>query len=158
MNSRMGFLPDSLFSKIVEFSPLVSIDIIITNRFNQILLGLRNNEPAKNFWFVPGGRILKDETIDEAFERIIYSEIGIKNKIQSSKYLGFFEHFYNNSYNLKNISTHYVVLAFHIEEDKIDMIKMPTNQHREHRWFENPEPFKNFEVHKYTREYFNIIS
>ena len=59
------------FAVVVEKAPLVSIDLIIENHRGQILLGMRTNEPAKDYWFVPGGRILKDERIAEAFERLI---------------------------------------------------------------------------------------
>lgn len=39
------------FSNIIQNTPLISIDLIVTNRANQVLLGKRVNEPAKNFWF-----------------------------------------------------------------------------------------------------------
>ena len=35
---------------------MITIDLCITNN-EKILLGKRNNPPAKNFYFVPGGRI-----------------------------------------------------------------------------------------------------
>jgi hypothetical protein len=41
-------------------APLVSIDLIIRDNADRVLLGLRNNEPAKGYFFVPGGIILKD--------------------------------------------------------------------------------------------------
>jgi colanic acid biosynthesis protein WcaH len=40
-------------------------------------MGWRENEPAKRTWFVPGGRIRKDEKIADAFERIIRTETGL---------------------------------------------------------------------------------
>ena len=56
------------FVEVVKKTPLVSIDLIVENDRNEVLLGFRKNEPAKNYWFVPGGRILKNERIAEAFE------------------------------------------------------------------------------------------
>ena len=64
-------LSDSEFVDVVRNTPLVSIDLIISDPMGAILMGWRNNEPAKDTWFVPGGRIRKNERIAEAFERIL---------------------------------------------------------------------------------------
>ena len=56
------------FIEVVKNSPLVSIDLIVRNAQNEVLLGLRNNEPAKNYWFTFGGRIYKNERIAQAFQ------------------------------------------------------------------------------------------
>ena len=34
------------------------------NKKSEILMGIRSNNPAKDFFFVPGGRILKNENIE----------------------------------------------------------------------------------------------
>ena len=60
-------LGDKEFREIIKNAPLVSIDLIVKNREGKILLGLRINKPAQNTWFVPGGRIRKDETLDSVF-------------------------------------------------------------------------------------------
>ena len=51
---------------VVRLAPLVSIDVIIRDPNQNVLVALRTNEPAKAFYFVPGGRIRKDETIQAA--------------------------------------------------------------------------------------------
>jgi colanic acid biosynthesis protein WcaH len=33
----------------------VSIDLIVRDADGRVLLGLRNNRPARDWWFVPGG-------------------------------------------------------------------------------------------------------
>jgi len=48
------------FLEVVERAPLVSIDLIVRRGDGLVLLGRRTNEPAKDFWFVPGGRIYKN--------------------------------------------------------------------------------------------------
>ena len=53
------FLEKELFSSIIENTPLISIDLVVKNHENKILLGKRINKPAYNSWFVPGGRIYK---------------------------------------------------------------------------------------------------
>ena len=70
-------IDDKQFLKIIESTPLVSIDLIIENQRGDILLGKRTNRPAQNYWFVPGGRIRKNETIAEAIARISSTELGI---------------------------------------------------------------------------------
>ncbi|WP_259346526.1 NUDIX domain-containing protein [Vibrio rotiferianus] len=51
-------------------TPLVSIDLVIENAQGQTLLWLHNNRPAQGFWFVPGGRVLKGESLKDAFLRL----------------------------------------------------------------------------------------
>jgi colanic acid biosynthesis protein WcaH len=63
-----------LFKKFVASTPLVSIDLIVRDTQANILLGKRVNRPAKDFWFVPGGRVLKDETVEQAFIRLLEVE------------------------------------------------------------------------------------
>lgn len=58
------------FRTVVESTPLVSIDLVVRNQQGNILLGERTNRPAQGYWFVPGGRILKDETFEGAFKRL----------------------------------------------------------------------------------------
>ncbi|MBF4436458.1 NUDIX domain-containing protein, partial [Vibrio anguillarum] len=69
-------LPINTFKTIIENTPLVSIDLVVYNQKNEALLGKRNNRPAQGYWFVPGGRILKDESIAVAFRRLTLNELG----------------------------------------------------------------------------------
>ena len=46
------------FKNAVDWLPLVSIDLCVIYIEN-ILLGNRNNRPAKNWLFIPAGRIKK---------------------------------------------------------------------------------------------------
>jgi len=61
---------------IIEATPLVSIDLVITGPSKMVLLGKRTKSPAKGYWFVPGGRIIKNETINQAIKRISEVEVG----------------------------------------------------------------------------------
>ncbi|MFW3355557.1 hypothetical protein [Aliarcobacter butzleri] len=54
------------FKIIVKNTPLISIDFIIRDSENRILLGRRINKPASDFLFTLGGRIYKDEKIESA--------------------------------------------------------------------------------------------
>ena len=63
------FLSESDFVKIVTQTPLVSIDLCILNK-NKILLGKRLNSPAKDFFFIPDGRIYKSELIQNELKKL----------------------------------------------------------------------------------------
>ena len=54
---------------VIEKTSLTSVDLIIEYN-NKILLGFRNNNPAKNYWFTPGCRTYKMETQKEALVRL----------------------------------------------------------------------------------------
>src|SRR5262245_28269784 len=67
-------ITDNEFSCVVRCAPLPSIDLIIRDADRRVLVGFRNNEPAKNRSFVPGGVIRKNDTIELAFARILRAE------------------------------------------------------------------------------------
>ena len=58
-------LDDQIFKTVVDSTPLISIDILI-KKGNKILLGRRVNKPAQGYFFSIGGRINKNETIENA--------------------------------------------------------------------------------------------
>ena len=148
------------FANFVSNGPLISIDICIQKK-RKILLGKRKNSPAKNFYFVPGGRIIKDEKIDDAIVRLLISEIGYKfkkNNIKNRKFIGFFEHFYKDNFqgNTK-YGTHYVVLSFLIDHNNIEKmvnVNKNTEQHSKYIWYclDKKEP-ENLKIHKYALDY-----
>lgn len=143
-----------LFIKIIDNTPLVSLDFIIVNKKNEILLGLRNNEPAKDFWFVPGGRILKNEKITAAFNRLLRVELNLIYDFKQAKHLGLYEHFYStNACLVDKVSTHYVVNAFLLDMRSIDLNLVKDNQHRELKWFSFNELAMHKNVHENTKAY-----
>lgn len=152
-NKMKGILSESLFSTVIENTPLVSIDLIVENPSGQILLGQRLNKPAKSFWFVPGGRILKSETMECAFSRLTLNELNKIIPIENACLQGAYEHFYQDSFVDDNISTHYVVLAYKIKEN-IDINILPDEQHRHYKWFDKNELLSSDAVHFYTKNYF----
>ena len=144
-------LNQKTFSEVIQNTPLISIDLIVTNRENQILLGKRVNEPAKNFWFVPGGRIYKNESLEQAYKRIVHNELGINSNLPQAKFYGLYEHFYDNNVFNNEFGTHYIVLAHKL---MIDSEIKVNNQHEMYRWFEVDELLTNSETHPYTKAYF----
>jgi len=140
--------------QVVKNAPLVSIDLIVTNNRNEILLGLRKNEPAKDYWFVPGGRILKNECIAHAFKRITKEELGIEMAYEQAEFLGVFEHFYQSNFaQEEGFTTHYVALAHQINISE-NSLQLPKTQHQEYKWLSKDSVSREEKVHPYTKAYF----
>ena len=62
-------LDDQIFKTVVDSAPLISIDFLI-KKGNKILLGWKVNKPAQGYFFSIGGRIDKNETIENAMKII----------------------------------------------------------------------------------------
>jgi colanic acid biosynthesis protein WcaH len=148
-------VPRAAFKSLVRWAPIVSIDLIFLNRANEVLLGYRSNRPARNTWFVPGGRIFKGERIEHAMVRIARNETGIEIRPAQAKFAGVFEHFYANSVfsASRSLPTHYVVLAFEVRFGKDPKLRADS-QHRELRWFGPGALLRTRSVHANTKAYF----
>ena len=142
-------LVDITFKTIIDSAPLISIDILL-KKDGKVLLGKRVNKPAQGYFFSMGGRVNKNEAIANAMARIAKNELNIELKY-IPKFIGVFEHFYNDSI-YDNVSTHYVNLAYEYEVEEIP--NLPTKQHDEYKWFTIDELLQSEQVHKYTKDYF----
>lgn len=138
------------FKTIVKSTPLVSIDLIVRDCEGKVLLGKRTNRPAKGFWFVPGGRVLKDECFELAFKRLIKEELGISTV--KSNFKGIYQHFYDDNFSEDNFTTHYLVLAYEITFDG-DLALLPLEQHSTYKWFSEKELVESEHVHEHSRWY-----
>lgn len=147
------FLDNKSFETIIDSTPLISLDLVVKNKQGQALLGLRTNRPALNWWFVPGGRIQKNESMSVAFSRLCLNELGLALSIEQAKFIGPFEHFYPDSVFGENVSTHYVVLAYEITVDATEL-SLPTEQHSEYQWFDIKALKEQSRVHKHSQWYF----
>ena len=137
----------------VESMPIFGIDLIILSKLNGILMGKRINEPAKDKLFVPGGRVYKNETREEAFTRIVKNETGLNLVLSASIHFGIFEHFYDTNFiSEKNQTTHYIIEARLIElTSDIKLINLK-EQHYDSKWI-NIEDCSNDNVHYYSQQY-----
>ena len=142
------------FAHIVRYAPLVSIDIIIRDGEHSVLVGFRANEPAKDYYFVPGGVIRKNETISTAFKRILNAETGYQAMISEANFLGVFEHFYEtNRFGSPDYGTHYVVLAYELKLNHRPQVELDS-QHSEIRWMSEADVISATKVHPNTKAYF----
>ena len=157
------FIPKSNFINAIHALPLISIELCIVCN-GLLLVGKRNNKPAKGFLFTPGGRIRKNESLGSAFSRIAKDEVGLSNfLISENTLMGAWDHFYKDSVYSDDISTHYVNLPFlckiHIDmKEKLILPQGKNEQHRNWAWLDLKTACKSKIVHKYVREYANWIS
>jgi len=148
------FLDKKTFSTVIESTPLVSIDLVVKNKQGQALLGERLNKPAQGFWFVPGGRILKSESLADAFKRLTLEELGQEFSIKQASLLAPFDHFYKDNVFGDDFSTHYVAIAYVLTLE-CALEKLPLNiQHGNYQWFNIDELMPLDNVHQHTKNYF----
>jgi len=154
-------LDKQTFKTVIDSTPLISIDLVVRDEAGRVLLGQRLNRPAQGFWFVPGGRILKDESLVDAFKRLTLDELGIELEISSARYLGLYEHFYADSIFTDdvsgvNISTHYVVNGFEVVlPAAVKQDQLPDEQHGDYHWFTEGELMASDQVHVHSKWYFD---
>lgn len=154
-SSSPSLLDSDLFRQIVASTPLISIDLVVRNEQGLVLLGQRLNRPAQGFWFVPGGRVRKDERLAEAFSRLARDELGLSLVLSSAKFLGPFEHVYNDNFFGTDFSTHYVVLGYELMIPEIALTTLPVDQHGGYCWFSVDELMASDQVHCHTKLYFS---
>lgn len=146
-------LPDSVFRDVVKNTPLVSIDLVIADPSGAILMGWRENEPARGTWFVPGGRIRKDERVADAFGRIIKTETGLAKSLAESRFGGVYEHLYStNCFGDASFGTHYCVLAYVLRFGERPAVAIDS-QHTRIEWLTPASAG----IHPYSRAYFDLL-
>lgn len=146
------------FKHLVRSAPLFSIDLVVLNQQNQILVGKRKNAPAKGYWFVPGGRVFKGESLVEAFSRITRTELSLKFDYLSATQLGIYDHFYSDSVFGDDISTHYINAPYLIQLPEETVLDLPTAQHQEYRWISLEELNQGETVHQYSKVFSQSLS
>lgn len=151
-------LPRETFLTIVQHTPLVSIDLICRNPAGEVLLGWRHNRPARGSWFVPGGRIRKDERVAEALQRILQAELGLRcGPLQAVTFQRAWEHLYDDNFaEAPGFGTHYVVLSYELLLDAQQArAVLPDAQHGELRWFTVERLLADAAVHPNSKAYFD---
>lgn len=153
------FLPFSQFAEACAVLPLVSIDLVLTTPDGYLLLGKRNNAPARGFWFTPGGRIRKNETLDAARVRIAHDEMGLPPSIlQRATLMGAWDHLYSDSAFGLDVPVHYVNLPHwlqisDVESSGLQLPEGPEEQHCLWQWLSLEKAEVDTSVHPYVRVY-----
>lgn len=127
-----GWVDERLYKKFCESMPIASVDILAVYQ-GKLLIMLRNNEPGKDLWFVPGGRVRYGETLKQAVFRKLEEETGLNAVKVEEK--GVMSHFWPTNHN---ISTFFLV---DVSEDSVEM----NQEHRDYKWISK----KNSKFHPY---------
>lgn len=152
--SRGGKLPESDFLQLIRMAPLVAVDLVLKDRAGQVLLVQRKDEPARGYYFVPGGRIFKNETIAAAFQRIAKEELELLLGFDRAVLLGLYQHIYDsNRFDVAGLGTHYVVLAHEVTL----LERPPLVLDAPHRWADPAEIAAMADVHPFTKAYFSSL-
>jgi len=148
----MGYLQKDEFLQVIKNTQLLGVDLIIFNYKGEVLLGKRRNEPAKDSWFVPGGRMYKYEKLEDAVHRISKRELGVT--LGMDKKVGVYHHMYNNNVNNDDFGTHYVIFAVSINLT-YDIELKHDDQHEALQWWSVSNLINHDNVHLYTKNYFH---
>ena len=123
--------PLDIFKKTVQYFPTCSVNIVLINKKKEFLLVKRKTNPAKDLYYLPGGRILNGETIHHCAERISNEELGISSNIKyispyyveeiwpTKKFIGDFGPYSKETKNVHYICT-VAVVELNEEEIKLD--------------------------------------
>ena len=130
------------FWEIYKKVPRLTVEIIIRKN-KAVLLTLRNIEPCKGMWHLPGGTVRFGEKLTDAVARIAARELGVM--VSATKLLGYIEY---PSHFEKGLDSP-VGIAFEVtgykgpikpnaEASKYDWFKeVPDNMHIEQKDFIN---------------------
>lgn len=146
------FLTPEDFATVVRSTPLISLDFVVENAEGEFLLGKRNNRPAQGYWFVPGGRVQKDETLSDAFSRLTEAELGLRLPMMAGQFYGVWQHFYDDNFSGSGFTTHYIVLGFRLKVE--DAPPLPDAQHSSYLWLTPEQLLARDDVHDNSRAYF----
>lgn len=77
----MDYIPLKEYREIHAKMPILCVDAVIADK-GEVLLLRRNDPPDKDKWWIPGGRVRKNETLSEAVLRIVKEETGLEVLIE----------------------------------------------------------------------------
>lgn len=83
-------LPKDEFDRIYSRVPRLTVEVVITAPQRGVLLSLRDIEPCKGMWHLPGGTVRFGERLVEAVARVACEELGVT--VSVGQMLGYIEY------------------------------------------------------------------
>ena len=117
-------IDDSLYNKIIDVLPILCVDGFIVDD-DKILLLKRNNYPAINEWWVPGGRVVKNELLCDSIIRKVKEETGLDVEILNQ--IGITETIFETKHTVN------VCFSLRVKSDNINITI--NSEHSEYKWF-----------------------
>jgi len=85
-----GPLPKKEFDAIFSRVPRLTVEVVISSPERGVLLALRDIEPCKGMWHLPGGTVRFGEPLVEAVTRVARDELGLS--VEVGEMLGYIEY------------------------------------------------------------------
>lgn len=98
----MNFIEIDEYKRIVEYMPILCVDLLVFFK-NELLLLRRKKEPLKGEWWIPGGRVFKNEKLLDAAKRKAFEEIGLNPEIEPNPI--FFYEFFSPKSTFEGVKT-----------------------------------------------------
>lgn len=139
----MNQINQNLYNEILTNMPIVCVDGILIDDDGKILFLKRDNEPEKGNWWFPGGRLLKNEKLEDAIVRKFKEETNLDVIVDEC--LGFTETIFTTG--PFNIPVHTINITFKLSSSdkniKID------NLHSDFIWTNDIDSLNlNSEIYK----------
>jgi len=119
------FIDRDLYLKIREVMPTTCVDLVVTNPNGEYLLVHRKEEPAKGMWWIPGGRIHKNESWIAAAHRKSLEELGVDLKLVGFTSL--------EESIFHDVGYHTINITVHMKYDGLHPLTIDSN-HNDYRW------------------------
>lgn len=71
-----GGLPDEVFSFVSSVTPMVNVDLLVSDEAGRVLLAWRKDERSEG-WHIPGGIVRFKETFAQRIHRTALKELGV---------------------------------------------------------------------------------
>lgn len=113
--------------------PIVCVDCLVVNNKGEYLLVKRKNEPLKGEYWVPGGRVHKNEKLVDAVHRKMREEIGVDVDVIEN--VGFFEEFFDATEQNAEGGVHSISVVYRVKP-RSNKIKLD-DQSIEWGWFKD---------------------
>ena len=135
------FLNPKIYKQVITNSIVSSVDVIFVNREGKILLGLRNNEPLRWVYYIPGGMRYKGETMIDWVKRKMKEELEIDIDEKKLIFLGVYDDIFEVWF-FEGIKGHScpITYVYHLSEDEEKNISIGDNQHNDLKFFNIHDP------------------
>jgi len=151
MNSIHHSLPLEKYREVLDITPVCTVDVLFFNEDKtKTLLFKRTNEPMKGVYFSIGGRLLKNEKLEDGAVRQALREVGIHLKKDTLITGGTQEEFHPTSV-FDGVSYHAVGIFYgYVLGDETIALD---SQHSDYQWF----PVSDEAIHPLIKSKIEIL-
>jgi nucleoside-diphosphate-sugar epimerase/ADP-ribose pyrophosphatase YjhB (NUDIX family) len=132
ISASSGLIPESMYKIILDNVPVLCVDLVIV-KDNKAFLIKRKNKPSEGVYWVQGGRMLKNESLEDCGIRKAAAELNIDpQNIRITNFIGVFSTEFSNSE--QGSASHTVNVTFQAEINDIPLSF--DRDHSDGKWFD----------------------